>query len=578
MKRIILSLMLIVGTLGAIGFGATGAFFSDTETSTANVFTAGDVDLKIDNESYYNGLFNKGTSWDKADLDDTSYKFFDFNDLKPGDYGEDTISIHVDTNDAYLCADVTLTSNNENTCNEPEALDDLTCGAPEDTVGAGQGELASLVKFMWWADDGDNVLETDENVISEGTLDDLTLGEPYPLTLADADTNIWNELAEGGPVAGDTTYYIGKAWCFGDMTIAELPQDGENDAMSPGDDNNDNDVAGEPEDGGFTCDGAFLNNGSQTDSLTADISFAAIQARHNDSFRCDRPEPRSTRLTLVKNVVNDDLGAALPSAWTLMADGPSDISGTTGSGAVTNAEVLPGTYTLSETGGVIGYDASEFSCVKNGGSPVLGNSVTLLEGDVVVCTITNNDREPLACDAQRTYADTIVSFDQGVKKNNTPVDANRSDPSVALGAPQSLGTPFDNPAPVGQFFSLGFDEGGNPGDGTPNEGGWVILSFNDNYIIDGPGNDIRAWEVTGGQSYPVEKLKVEVSQDGTTWYTANPALLRDEEADMSNTPLDWARYVRLTDVSTRSEFEPTADGYDLDAVSALNCAFVPAKV
>ncbi len=575
MQRIILSLTLILGTLSALGFGATTAFFSDTETSAANAFTAGDVDLKIDNESYYNGLFNEGTSWVEDDLDGNEYKFFDFDDLKPGDYGEDTISIHVDTNDAYLCANVTLTSNDENTCNEPEALDDDSCGIDEtDTVGAGLGDLAGLVEFVWWADDGDNVLELDEDVISEGKLDGLGVGGTYPLALADSSTNIWNENAEGGPVDGDTTYYIGKAWCFGDIGTAKVDQDGFADAMSPEMDNNGNDTDGEPEDGGLTCDGSFLTNESQTDSLTADIEFSAVQSRHNAKFLCERPEVRPTGLTLVKKVINDDLGSAEADDWTLVADGPdaNDISGTSGSPEVTNAVVVPGTYLLSEENGPLGYDASDFSCVKNGGAPVVGNSVTIAEGDTVVCTITNDDREPLACDAQRSYADTVVSHDQGVRKNGTPVTTDRDDPTDALGAPQSLGTPFDNPVVFDSFFSLGFDEGT---DSTPNEGGSIVVSFNDNYIIDGPGNDIRAWEVTGGSSYPVEKLKVEVSQDGVTWYTADPSLLRDEEADMDVTPLDWARYVRLTDVSTRSEFEATADGYDLDAIQALNCQFVP---
>lgn len=132
MKRIILSLALIVLVGGGIVFGATSAYFNDSETSSANVLTAGDVDLRVDNESYYNGLFNEDTSWKEDDLDgEEGYKFFDFDDLKPGDYGEDTISLHVDTNDAYLCAAVTLTSNNENTCNEPEALEDQSCGVDE---------------------------------------------------------------------------------------------------------------------------------------------------------------------------------------------------------------------------------------------------------------------------------------------------------------------------------------------------------------------------------------------------------------------------------------------------------------
>lgn len=297
MQRIILSLVLVVGTLGAVGFGATTAFFSDTETSTANTFAAGDVDLKIDNESYYNGLFNKGTSWGEKDLDGSTSKFFDFDDLKPGDYGEDTISLHVDTNDAYLCANVKLTSNNENTCNEPEALDDTSCGIDE--TGAGLGELAKLVEFVWWADDGDNVFESDEKIISEGKLDALGVGGDYALTLADSGKNIWNANEVGGPVNGDETYYIGKAWCFGDIGTKPVTADNGDEDRSPAGNNGGTSAPGEPEDGGLTCNGSFLTNESQTDSLTADIAFSTVQARHNAKFVCKKNCTISEVLTLI---------------------------------------------------------------------------------------------------------------------------------------------------------------------------------------------------------------------------------------------------------------------------------------
>ena len=39
MKKILISLA-VVGAVGAVVAGATGAFFSDTETSTGNTFTA----------------------------------------------------------------------------------------------------------------------------------------------------------------------------------------------------------------------------------------------------------------------------------------------------------------------------------------------------------------------------------------------------------------------------------------------------------------------------------------------------------------------------------------------------------
>ena len=55
-KRIIFSLSTLIVT-GAVLVGGTGAFFSDTETSAGNVFTAGDIDLKINHTAQtYNGV------------------------------------------------------------------------------------------------------------------------------------------------------------------------------------------------------------------------------------------------------------------------------------------------------------------------------------------------------------------------------------------------------------------------------------------------------------------------------------------------------------------------------------------
>ncbi len=390
MPRILLSLALIALVGGSLVFGGTTAFFSDTESSAANVFTAGAIDLQIDNASYYNGVFNEGTSWAMTDLTETE-KFFDFADLKPDDYGEDTISIHVDSNDAYLCADVTLTTNDDNGLTEPEVDVD------PNGDGAGNGELADLVNFIWWADDGDNVLEDDEHAISNGPLGALALGEVNTIPLADTENNIWTGTA--GPIAGGVTKFIGKAWCFGTLgTTTIIAQDGVGDVRTPADDNNGDLVAGTPEDGGYTCDGSTLGNESQTDSLTADISFDAVQARHNPNFTCLGPTGGSvTTLTLVKLVINDDGGTASSSAWTLQADGPTDISGTSGSVSVTNAPVVPGAYTLSELNGPAGYVASQYSCIVNGGAPVVGNAINIAEGESAVCTITNND-ENVSCE------------------------------------------------------------------------------------------------------------------------------------------------------------------------------------
>ncbi len=369
MKRIISSLSLIAIVLVGITVGGTKAFFSDTESSVANNFTSGAIDLKVDNESYYNGFLNASTTWEATDL--TIEKFFDFPDLKPDDYGEDTISLHVETNDAYLCANVKLTSNDDNSQTEPERL--------VDGNGASIGELASLVNFIWWADDGDNVLESDENIISQGPIGALGVGGSTTIALADSETNIWT--GEGGPVPGDETLYIGKAWCFGNIGEAKITQDNSTTTMSPAGNNNGNGKAGEPEDGGFTCDGSALGNESQTDSLTADVTFEAVQARHNGEFLCkSQPDP-DTQIVVTKVVINDNGGNNVVSDFELYIDdgivGIQVLSGVT-------TTIPAGQYNVTEAG-IPGYVAS-FS----GDCDAFGQ-ISIANGETKHCVITNDD-------------------------------------------------------------------------------------------------------------------------------------------------------------------------------------------
>src|SRR4051812_33741846 len=112
-RKIMISLGAIV-FVGALAIGSTGAFFSDSETSAGNTFTAGAIDLKVDSQSHYDGLIctngtwqvehiNLGTArpelvgqtcggtWALKDLVPTQDKFFNFTDVKPGDDGENTL-------------------------------------------------------------------------------------------------------------------------------------------------------------------------------------------------------------------------------------------------------------------------------------------------------------------------------------------------------------------------------------------------------------------------------------------------------------------------------------------------------
>jgi hypothetical protein len=113
-------------------------------------------------------------------------------DVKPGDKGEETLSFHVYDNDAYLCKYFRVNPDNDkdNGCNEPEDLEDESCGDP----GVGEGELDENMKLLIWEDDGDNVYEAGERIIFEGLASQLP-------TVIDLE-----ELEES------TTAYIGIQW------------------------------------------------------------------------------------------------------------------------------------------------------------------------------------------------------------------------------------------------------------------------------------------------------------------------------------------------------------------------------
>lgn len=104
-----------------------------------------------------------------------------------------------------------------------------------------------------------------------------------------------------------------------------------------------------------------------------------------------------TTLTLNNIVVNDAGGDAVESDWTLTATGPTSFSGPGAAGAtdvVSDTDFLPGEYTLTQSIGSPGYLSSSWSCITNGGAPVVGALVTLDIGDTVVCTIIQQDIAP----------------------------------------------------------------------------------------------------------------------------------------------------------------------------------------
>ncbi|QQR64443.1 hypothetical protein IPH92_02630 [Candidatus Kaiserbacteria bacterium] len=282
MKKIIMSLGMIV-FVGALVAGGTGAFFSDTETSTGNLFTAGAIDLKVDSEQHYNNAVCTNGVWvlDDGETEDNpqypvlnspctgtwlpanlgAQTFFNFTDIKPGDEGENTISLHVDNNDAYACVDVSLVANDDVSTVEPE----LGAGDAVNTGSLFDGELAQNIEFFAWADygatpgfqgtdpgEGDNIWQANEQPLfsnGSGPASDVLDGESY--TIASPIL---------GALVGGSTSYVGLAWCAGDLTT--------------------------PVAGTIACNGGAMGNIAQTDSMVANIAFRVEQARNNPNFTC----------------------------------------------------------------------------------------------------------------------------------------------------------------------------------------------------------------------------------------------------------------------------------------------------
>ncbi len=268
MKRILFSL-LTLGTVGVVALAATGAFFSDTETSTGNRFEAGAIDLKVDYEGYYNKKVDDSPnagSWELTDLTQ-QHTFFDFADLKPGDFGEGTVSLHVDNNEAYACVNIIPTLNDDMTSTEPE----LESGDDENTDSIFDGELAQSLHFKIWADNGDNIWQENELILTEGE-GPIT---PRSWMLAGPGGNVFGGA---GALVGGQPYYLGISW--------DLPYE--------------------------------VGNEAQTDKYMADISFYVEQARNNDNFACPVyegfPEDETHTLRLENEIINPD------GPWTIIND------------------------------------------------------------------------------------------------------------------------------------------------------------------------------------------------------------------------------------------------------------------
>lgn len=196
--------------------------------------------------------------------------------------------------------------------------------------------------------------------------------------------------------------------------------------------------------------------------------------------------------------------------------------------------------------------------------------------------------DAIACSERSTpFASEVVDYEFG------PGQATGQDevPLPWLGPPEGAGS---SQGAVSGIVSLG-------------NGGWVILGFEDNAILDAPGPDFIVFENpfhVGGNEDNVfaELATVAVSDDGDHWVEfpctaskppygscagwrptlanaakndldpTNPAAAGGDAFDLADLCLTRARYVRITD---RPDLDGSLDGvFDLDAVSIVHAACV----
>ncbi|NCN06645.1 MAG: hypothetical protein GW946_02265 [Candidatus Pacebacteria bacterium] len=133
-KKVLLAII-GVGAVGAAAIPLTRALFSDVEQSGSNVFTAGKLNMTV------------------GGADGTAFEEFNFTNLGVDGQvsGGKTWTI---VNNGTVPGNLTLSMNdlvnNDNGCNEPEAIVDTTCDNP----GPGQGELGAATTTTIFLDTG----------------------------------------------------------------------------------------------------------------------------------------------------------------------------------------------------------------------------------------------------------------------------------------------------------------------------------------------------------------------------------------------------------------------------------------
>ena len=224
-KEAIVSLMILVLAV---------FFYANGDHLLGRTFASDNFDLEIGNECSYNGfpcpaVSGVDTSWAQTDLG-PSHKFFFFDNVKPGDFGSDLVSLQMIDSDAWGRLVIDNIVDSDNGCNEPEVSAEAGCSP------TGDGELRENLDFWVWLDqgqtagfqgqsdpgEGDNIQNYGELIlISKGPVD--AFGETWNLAdglsaaydhfnCASATAPACNGLNADGHLSKDLDYFFGIGW------------------------------------------------------------------------------------------------------------------------------------------------------------------------------------------------------------------------------------------------------------------------------------------------------------------------------------------------------------------------------
>jgi predicted ribosomally synthesized peptide with SipW-like signal peptide len=141
--------MMLIGLVAALAGAGLHAYFSDTEKSEGNTFTAGTLDLELSAAQGSVVVLNVGP-------------------LAPGDSGSNTwIAKNVGSIAGKLSLTVSSITNNDNGLTEPERE------AGDTTGGDGGGELGEYLDVVLWVDLNGNGQKDNGEVLYEGYLNGM---------------------------------------------------------------------------------------------------------------------------------------------------------------------------------------------------------------------------------------------------------------------------------------------------------------------------------------------------------------------------------------------------------------------